>query len=110
MISIGTLKLTGRSGIEYNFGSYSLDTSFRLVGAVYVITKRTTQIDGSGTHDFVYVGQTGDLSKRFDDHYKADCFKRHMANCVSIHLDDNENSRLAKETDLIVALNPPCND
>ena len=110
MTSIGAIKLTGWSGMEYNFEVYSLDTSFESVGAVYAITKRTARIDGSGTHDIVYIGQTGDLSERFDDHHQADCFKRHMANCVSIHLDDNETSRLAKEADLIGKFSPDCND
>ena len=110
MISIGTFKLKGRSGIEYNFEVYSLDTSFRLVGAVYAITKRTTRIDGSGTHELVYIGQTGDLSERFDDHHKADCFKQEKANCACVHLDNNESSRLDKETDLLEAHRTLCND
>ena len=110
MTSIGTLKLTGKSGMEYTFEVYSLDTRFGSVGAVYAITKRTTQIDGSGTHELVYIGQTGDLSERFDDHHKADCFRQHKANCACVHLDNNESSRLDKETDLLRAHRTDCND
>ncbi|MGC2517256.1 MAG: hypothetical protein WA383_22260, partial [Terriglobales bacterium] len=42
------------------------------------------------------VGETGDLSTRFDDHHKADCFAQHNANCICTHGDEDEESRLAK--------------
>lgn len=103
------LTLTGKSGTKYTFEVHSLDTSFRPVAAVYAITKRTPKPDGSGTHDVIYIGQTGELSDRFDSHHKASCFKSHQATSACIHQDTNEKSRLDKESDLIGAYNPPCN-
>lgn len=69
----------------------------------------TNAVNGQYTHTVIYIGQTGDLSTRFDDHHKADCFTSHKANCICTHCDDDEDSRLAKEQDLIAYYNPPCN-
>jgi len=110
MGKLGTMKLTGASGTEYSFDVYPIENSFNPVGAVYYISKRTQKTDGTGfNHSNVYIGQTGDLSERFDNHHKSNCFSQHNANCVSIHQDESEDSRLDKEADLIKAYQPPCN-
>ena len=109
MAKIGTLTLTGASGTEYTFNVYPYGTEFKEMGAVYYISKRTEKADGGGTHTRIYIGQTGDLSERFDDHHKESCFKKHNANCHSIHQESNENTRLKIEKDLIDAYEPPCN-
>jgi hypothetical protein len=106
---IGTLILTGASGTDYKFNVYPYGTEFKEMGAVYYISKRTEKPDGSGSHSKIYIGQTGDLSERFDDHHKEPCFKKNNANCHSIHSETDERKRLNIEKDLIDALNPPCN-
>ena len=105
MAKLGTFTLTGQSGQQYQFDAFPWDTEFEATGAVYYVSKRTD----AGDHTSIYVGQTGDISERFDNHHKADCFRRHGRNCISGHVDSSETSRLAKEDDLIKALNPPCN-
>jgi len=110
MPKIADLILKGASGTEYGFEVYPLDTKFKAIGAVYAITRRFQNAQGGFNHDVIYIGQTGDLSERFDQHHQADCFGRHKANCACIHADDSERSRLRKEADLIEAENPPCND
>jgi len=50
-----------------------------------------------------------DLSTRFNDHHQANCFTKNKANCIRIHRDD-EDSRLAKESDLMKRHNPDCNN
>jgi hypothetical protein len=94
---------------KYSFVVYPINQEFRAVGAVYFITKRTANSDGTGNHKFIYVGQTGDLSTRFDDHHKDACFTKHGANCISVHLNNSESQRLNIETDLCRLHNPPCN-
>ncbi len=112
MATYGIVTYAGASGAEYEFTACSWDQRFKAAGAVYFITKRTPQPDrepdGVG-HTRIYVGQTEDLSERLDDHHKASCFKQHAANCICVHPDDNENSRLTKENDLIESYHPPCN-
>ncbi len=110
MAQYGDITYTGQSGTKYQFETYSWDATFSEVGAVYVITKRITKPEGGGSHTRIYIGQTSDLSERFDNHHKLSCFERHGANCVCVHVDNNENSRLAKEADLIAASTAPCND
>lgn len=77
---------------------------------VYIITKRVAKAGGGGSHTYLYVGETGDLSTRFDGHHKQECFDEHGANCIGIHLDASEDSRLEKESDLHDAGEWPCND
>jgi hypothetical protein len=110
MAKIGTLTLTGASGNQYSFNVYPTDTGFKSMGAVYYISKRIEKEDGTGTHTKIYIGQTGDLSERFDSHHKESCFKKHNANCVSILQESSEKTRLEIEGDLIEAYTPPCND
>lgn len=104
-----TLELTGASGKKYAFLVYPWGTSFKPLGGVYAITRATPNQSGGQTHTILYVGQTGDLSERFDDHHKEDCFNKRSANCHCVHLEANEKTRLAIESDLIANYNPPCN-
>ena len=109
MGKIGTITFNGKSGIEYSFDVYPFDTNFNAIGAVYFVTNRTEKSDGTGSHTGIYVGETGDLSKRFDNHHKQDCFDKHHANCICVHSESSEKNRLEKESDLIDNYNPPCN-
>lgn len=107
---IGTLILKGASGTEYKFLVYPIGTSFKSIGGVYYISKRTKKSDGvGGTHSQVYIGETGDLSERFDNHHKADCFVKNNANCISVHTNNSKTERLYIEKDLIDNYNPSCN-
>jgi hypothetical protein len=110
MAKIGTMSVQGKSGTVYAFGPYSIGTDFKALGAVYVITKRTAKLGGSGSHKYLYVDETGDLSTRFNDHHKQECFDEHGANCIGIHLDGSDDSRLSKESDILNAHDWPCND
>ena len=109
MAKLGTITLKGQSGTEYDFNVYKWGANLSDVGAVYYISNRYVDDDGGWTHTDIYIGQTGDLSDRFDNHHKAQCFVDYDVNAVSVHLDDDEDSRLEKEIDLIDALNPTCN-
>jgi len=106
---IADANFLGLSGAKYSFAVYPIGQPFRAVGAVYIITKRTIKSDGVGNHDFIYIGQTGDLSVRFIDHHKDSCFSRNGANCICIHTCDEESQRFDIETDLCRRHNPPCN-
>ncbi len=110
MAKFGKLTLKGASGQTFDFTVYSYDTEFKAVGAVYGITRRQKKPDGNYNHATIYIGETGDLSTRFDSHHKQLCFTSHHANCKCIPPDANEDSRRRKEADLIDNYNPPCND
>jgi len=109
MAKISDLTLTGKSGKKYDFEVYSIDTAFNEVAAVYAVTKRYKNSSNEFKHTVIYIGQTDNLKERHDNHHKEECFKRNDANCICVHQDSNEKSRLAKEADLIAAYDPPCN-
>ena len=108
MAKLTDVTFVGTSGTKYRFEAYAFGTTFKALGAVYIFTVRTVK-DGKGSHDPIYIGQTGDLSERFDDHHKAKCIKSKNPTCICIHLNDSDKSRLAIETDLLANRNPPCN-
>ncbi len=110
MAKLSILTLKGASGQTYDFEVYSYDSDFNALGAVYAITRRTQKNDGNYKHTLIHIGETGDLSTRYNGHHNEDCFFQHNANCTCIHLDDDENSRLATKADLIAKYNPRCND
>src|SRR5216684_3308580 len=99
MTKLADLTVEGKSAKKYGFEVYSRETAFNHVGAVYLLTKRTAKSDGTGIHEFLYVGETGNLSTRFDNHHKQDCFDERGANCICVHRDGAEKSRLVKESD-----------
>jgi hypothetical protein len=105
-----TIVLTGASGKKYTFYVYDWGAEFKKVGGVYAVLKAVRNQAGSLTYYVIYIGQTGDLSERFDNHHKVDCFRRNGANRISAFSEGNEKSRLAAESDLIAAYDPPCND
>ncbi len=110
MAKIGDLTLIGTSGRRYEFGVYGIETQFARRAGVYAITRRYQKPDGTAfTHEVIYVGQTGDLPERFDNHHRISCFRGNNANCVCVHTDDSGRSRRSKESDLIDGYDPPCN-
>jgi predicted GIY-YIG superfamily endonuclease len=100
-----TVTLKGASGRSYDFDVYPWGTSFKAVGAVYTVLK------GNGTNfTILYIGQTGDLPERFDNHHKRACFDRNGKTHIGIHLESVESGRLAIETDLVRNYKLVCND
>jgi hypothetical protein len=97
-----TTTLTGESGEDYECEVNALDAKLEAVGAVYAVTS-------GNEHVVLYVGETGDLSKRFDDHHKSECFDENKADFICVHREDNKVSRLRIESDLNSHYHPTCN-
>jgi len=103
MATATVIALKGASGRTYEFEVHPWGTEFNQIGSVYVVLQ--TRSDG-----LIYVGQTGDLSERFDSHHKKDCFVRYGRTHVGVHPEASERSRLAIEQDLLKNYRWPCND
>ena len=105
------ITFTGKSGGKYRFQAWSLDTRFKPMAAVYIVTKRAQ--DNStyrrASHDSIYIGQTGNLADPFGTESQFDCFRKHGANCICICLFENEVQRIAVEEDLIALHSTHCN-
>ena len=111
MAKLGTVSFNGASGKKYEFNAYQWGTSFKEdYSVVYFVTKRSKNLEDGYSHKRIYVGQTEDISTRFDNHHKHDCFVQHKANCICVHGEQDEDIRLEIEQDLIDNYNPPCND
>lgn len=111
-----TITIQGMSGTNYIFNVYGftyfsdLVDTFKSISALYAFTRRFPQ-GMSFTHDLIYVGETRDLSTRFNNHHKENCIMNGSANCICIHsFYGTELERLAAETDILNAFDLPCND
>jgi hypothetical protein len=94
----------------YAFEVYTTDTIFNSVGAVYIFSKRIVGLDGKGTHTFLYIGQTHSLKERISpNHEKWHCVRNYGVNCICVHRDNDANSRLRKEIDLLSVNKTSCN-
>ena len=110
------LTLNGISRKEYIFDLYTFDdfselrNAFLTRAGVYLFTRRRPTNEGF-THDLVYLGETEDLSKRFDNHHKEKEIKANYANCIGIHAAPaNDKQRKMIETDILAAYDFPCNE
>jgi hypothetical protein len=107
----GSISFTGKSGERYRFESWSLETRFMPLAAVYFVTKRTTERStfNRAHHDSIYIGQTANLADPFATHSRFDCFAKHGANCICVHLLESEEQRIAVENDLLELHSTDCN-
>ena len=109
MSKLSTITLTGKSKIPYTFNVYPRSDTFKALGAVYVMSRRTLKPDGTGDHSFIYIGETGDLSNRPLNHHRKGCFDNNAANAVLIYVENDATKRLSIETDLRGGYSTPCN-
>jgi len=94
----------GASGRKYSYGVYLLSTIFRGPGN-YVFAKKVEM-----GYAPIYIGQTGALEDRFDDHHKMPCIIKHGATHFLVHKGaDNEEVRCAEEADMVAYHRPTCN-
>ena len=93
----------GASGTRYQYRVYPADHDFPAVPANYFFVA----LANKKWHP-VYVGQTSDLSERFESHHRRLCIDR-RATHIHIHRNDVEQARLYEEADIIRKHQPPCN-
>ncbi len=103
-----TIIWKGASGKEYKYWIYDIGyDGFDAVPANYIFTKETTP----NTHRAIYIGETKDISERFDDHHKMPCITRNGATHIHAHKSSSSKEiRCEEEKDLIDNWNPVCND
>lgn len=102
-----TANWEGESGKEYKYWIYPLGTTFKQVPGNYVFARETEP----DIFTEIYIGQTKDLSERFDNHHKMPCILKNKATHICAHTSsDDEEERRAEEDDLVERWNPVCND
>lgn len=101
-----SIVLTGQSGREYRYWIYELPPTFGDAPGNYAFAKRTT----SGKWAIIYIGETENLSDRFDNHHAMPCAKRQGATHIFAHkTEGGKSERVTEETDLVRKYSPPCN-
>jgi len=105
-MSASAITWTGESGSGYEYWIYPVGTAFRAVAGNYIFSKRGSD----GLWYAVYIGETADLSSRFNQHHQARCIR--LAGATHIHVHSSPNGadlRRAEETDLRARYRPACN-
>lgn len=97
----------GASGRVYQYWVYSIDDfSFKAEPGNYIFAKETKP----DTYTPIYIGQTADLSERFDAHHEMSCVRLFGATHIHAHRSSGkEEARTAEESDLIQKWHPLCN-
>lgn len=90
----------------YRYWIYTLDMEFEAMPGNYIFSRRSLETK----HTAIYIGQTSDLSERFDQHHQMPCIKRHGATHICVHQSDvNEQVRMLEEKDIVKKYDPVCN-
>jgi hypothetical protein len=106
MADENTILWEGASGEKYKYWIHPIGRTLKVAPGNYIFAKETKP----NFFRPIYIGETGDLSTRFDDHHKESCIKREGATHIHVHTSsDNKDVRKAEETDLMNKWNPPCN-
>jgi hypothetical protein len=105
MASEEKITVKGASGTVYDFWVYQWGTQLKATGGVYLVLKKLP----TSSCSVLYVGQTGDLSERFDNHHRESCFSRNGKTHIGARLEISEQRRLAIEADLTRNYRPTCN-
>ena len=111
LASFGSITFSGQSGEKYLCHAWPLDTRFKPMGAVYLVTKRManeTYARKAG-HQTIFVGRTDSLANPLASETDFDRFRKYGANCVCVYLDADAERRLTIERDLIAGHQPFCN-
>lgn len=108
--------LRGQSGKEYTFELYGfgdfddLKSMDKEMPVLYLFSQRYAN-NGAYLHNYLYLGETGDLSTRFSGHHKEAELRQHNANCIGLctQVPEDDTSRKALEEDLLGAIKFPLN-
>ena len=107
MADTPTIDWPGKSEKTYHYWTYEYPHGLKAEAGNYIFTKESSP----GRWTPIYIGQTGNLDERFDDHHKMSCIKLNGATHIHAHLNNRGKTvRVAEEADLIARWNPTCND
>ncbi|MEM1000012.1 MAG: GIY-YIG nuclease family protein [Bacteroidota bacterium] len=108
MSKLGTIDIAGKDGHVYSFKVYEWGTKFNQVPGVYMVSRRSAN-GRTYSHEFIYVGETEDMSGRFSHHHRQKCFDAKRKNAICFHRCANADERLAIERNIRLKQDPPCN-
>lgn len=97
----------GQSGAKYKYWISDLNSAFKESPGNYIFAKETQ----AGRFTPIYIGQTGNLRERIENHDQLPCIRRNEATHICSHTSSSdEETRRAEEDDLIQRWDPVCNN
>jgi hypothetical protein len=94
----------GRSGSHYRFQVWSMDTGFKGIAGIYIVTKRECldrTFPSMGSHRCLAIGQAADFGASLLTEAELSKLKTQGANCVCVYPVADAARRLEIESDLI---------
>jgi hypothetical protein len=94
----------GKSGTRYRFQAWPMNTKFKAVGGIYVVTKReclNRTFPNMATHRCLAIGQTADFAATVLSKAELRKLDDQGANCICVYPVADESRRVYIETDLI---------
>ena len=94
----------GKSGERYCFQAWPMDTQFKAVGGIYIVSKREyldRTFTSKATHRCLAIGQTADLRASALSKTELAKLTTQGANCICVYAVADEARRMEVEKDLI---------
>ncbi len=100
-------KWPGKSGRSYTYNICKLPPDFNALPGNYIFVKKIGRT--KWLHP-IYIGESTDLSKPFDQHQAMPCIQEYAVTHIYAHANfGGLADRQVEEQDLIALWNPPCN-
>lgn len=99
-----TVNFKGKSGERYRFQAWSMDTKFKAIGGVYVITRRTYEdrtFPTKASHKSLAIGHAPSLDAALVNKAERSKLIAQGANCICVCAVSDEARRVEIEQDLI---------
>ena len=99
---IGSVVFSGKSGEDYRFEVWPMETRFKPLAAVYYVTKRGAPAGtfNRSAHEYLYLGHTPDISRPLGTTAQLAWFNAAGANCVCVYAASSAERRAAIKKDL----------
>jgi hypothetical protein len=94
----------GKSGTRYRFEAWPMDTKFKPVGGIYIVTKReclNRTFPSMASHRCLAIGQAADFAATVLSKAELSKLAAQGANCICVYAMADESRRLQIEKDLI---------
>jgi hypothetical protein len=99
-----SINFQGKSGQSYRFQAWPMDTKFKGIGGIYLVTRRECldrTFPTKATHRCLAIGQTADLAASALSKAELSKLIGQGANCICVYAVADEARRLEIEKDLI---------
>lgn len=95
MAKIGNATFEGQSGKKYQSTVFPMKSTFKEgIGAVYFVTRRFEQEDGSNAHEWLYISSTSEMRQLFMGHHPMEFgFNKYKANAICVIREEDEAAR-----------------